>query len=762
MKNLFKSLMFVAVAAMTFTACQKDNNDVNTPVEQTVLKFETTIDETRVTIGEKDGDYYPLTWDGDENVLFDIQDGGWWNDKNSTITVDENNAANASFEVILDGYSAGALVDEGSTIYARLGKISGAPNLNLYIADQTQTPTATSVDKSFITMMAEFPVEVEGQMVFNGRFEHKAAYGVVTLPAAVDAVDFKTIKIKVNDAKTYTLNVEDLDTHSYWFACEPEAVNSFEVTGVASDDTIYQYTAEGLNKEFTAGVISKFSLKKFEVAASINMTARWSGGNGFVLEVWDLATDNRLLYLDGYTEDNTILAAGTYNVVADYTNDDAYQIVGSWCNPRLSSGTMVVEHLAKGYSVTINVTDTSDNTHNYTYSGNISASSGDFYNPGDPVKIDMPSNFTATPDTTSIVFGWDDVDKAEGYDVKVTYLGQVVCEGSVEEPTYTATDLNHFTEYTIEVVATTTAEGYCNSNTASYYASTLADKSALDAEYTDVAEFKVMTKVDGYSNTYLFTTEGGGTTKSDKFMYLSFNKEIDFTVDGEYGFDDINWSGQTSYWLGDSDSSYSGWSAAQSCYSLSFTPYHVYRNGSSDVCLIYVNANNNDTFTITVYSTTPGYGSWDGTKFKGSFTGAVSEPGTEPEPEPEPDPTPDPEPDPDPTPEDGFVPVRAEYDMMFETCGKNDSEYYIKVYNEAGDYAELICHCDLNTDFDDAVSGSYNVGGVSQSLTINSYQAPSDYNCAAGQKYIKFSATAADGTEINVDAQLAATEVDYM
>ena len=113
-------------------------------------------------------------------------------------------------------------------------------------------------------------------------------------------------------------------------------------------------------------------------------------------------------------------------------------------------------------------------------------------------------------------------------------------------------------------------------------------------------------------------------------------------------------------------------------------------------------------------------------------------------------------------PAGAFTPVRAEYDMKFETCGNNDSEYYVKVYNEAGDYAELICHCDLNTDFDDAVSGSYNVGGVSQSLTFNSFQAPSDYNCAEGQKYIKFSATAADGTVINVDAQLPATEVDYM
>lgn len=626
MKNIFKSLMFVAVAAMTFTACTEENNEVNAVSKQTVLKFETTFDETRVTIGDKDGDYYPLTWDGDENVLFDIQDNGWWSDLNSNITVDENNAANASFEVVLGDINASA--DEGSTIYARLGKFSGfASYLNVYIADQTQTPTATSVDKSFITMLAEFPVEVEGQMVFNGRFEHKAAYGVVTLPTAVDAVEFKTIRIKVNGNKTYTLDVEGLDTHSYWFACEPEAVNSLEVTGVASDDTIYQYTAEGLNKEFTAGVISKFSLSKFEAAASINMTARWYsyGSNEFVLEVWNVATNDRLLYFDGYTVDNTILAEGTYNIVEDYTNK-AYNIVGSWCNPQLSSGTMVVEHLDKGYKVTINVTDNGGNAHNYTYSGNISASSGDFYNPGDPVKIDMPSNLTATADVNSIVFDWDDVVNATGYDVKVTYSEnweqKVAYEGHVEESTCTATGLNALTNYTIEVVATTNAEGYRNSDAAYYSVSTLADRSALDAEFTDVATFNVMTKLANYENTYLFTTTGGGTTKSDKFMYLSFNKAIDFTVDGEYGFDDINWGyGQTVFWLGDAMSTYSGWGSAQSYYSLSFAPYHLYNNGS-DVCLIYVDANDNGTVTVTVYGTNPSW--WSSIKYKGSFTGTIT------------------------------------------------------------------------------------------------------------------------------------------
>lgn len=558
MKNIFKSLMFVAVAAMTFTACTEENNEVNAVSKQSVLKFETTFDETRVTIGDKDGDYYPLTWDGDENVLFDVQDGGWWTDKNSTITVDENNAANASFEVILDGYSAGASADEGSTIYARLGKIFS--NFALGIAKEEdddeeviQTPTATSVDKSFITMMAEFPVEVEGQMVFNGRFEHKAAYGVVTLPAAVDAVEFKTIRIKVNGNKTYTLNVEGLDTHSYWFACEPEAVNSLEVTGVASDDTIYQYTAEGLEKEFKAGVISKFSLKKFEAAADINMTAYWYGGNEFVLEVWDVATNDRLLYLDGYTVDSTILAAGTYNVVANWTNNDAYQIVGSWCNPNLSSGTVVVEHLDKGYSVTINVTDTNGNTHDYTYSGNISASSGEFFNPGDPIRLADPEEVTATANGMTINVEWTAVDGAENYTVEI-YTGSwdknIVETATVDALEYTSTvALEPMTNYNVSVKANTTAEGYTSSLGKVVYAQTEISK---DANGTDGVNF-VYTSYTKNGNIYKFTDATGN------WLSVAFTQDIMALDNGSYTFelyDDFEYGADSAFFIVDNQQNY--------------------------------------------------------------------------------------------------------------------------------------------------------------------------------------------------------------
>ena len=69
MKNLFKSFMLVAVAAMAFTACTEENSEVNAVVKKTVLEFTAGFDsDTRSYIGEKVGDSYPSFWEGGEQV----------------------------------------------------------------------------------------------------------------------------------------------------------------------------------------------------------------------------------------------------------------------------------------------------------------------------------------------------------------------------------------------------------------------------------------------------------------------------------------------------------------------------------------------------------------------------------------------------------------------------------------------------------------------------------------------------------------------
>ena len=71
MKNLFKNLMLVAVAAMAFTACQNDNSEVDTLPKTRVVTFFTNIgDDTRSGFTGKDGDgIYQSAWDGGESII---------------------------------------------------------------------------------------------------------------------------------------------------------------------------------------------------------------------------------------------------------------------------------------------------------------------------------------------------------------------------------------------------------------------------------------------------------------------------------------------------------------------------------------------------------------------------------------------------------------------------------------------------------------------------------------------------------------------
>ena len=73
MKNLFKKMMLVAVAAMAFVACSQDNDEINATVKKTDVVFNLSIEDvTRAYFGEEQGSgsdtSFPSYWSGNESV----------------------------------------------------------------------------------------------------------------------------------------------------------------------------------------------------------------------------------------------------------------------------------------------------------------------------------------------------------------------------------------------------------------------------------------------------------------------------------------------------------------------------------------------------------------------------------------------------------------------------------------------------------------------------------------------------------------------
>lgn len=258
MKNLFKNLMLVAVAAMAFVACSEDVNDINILPKQTALNFTARfVDDTRAYFGEKGEEGYPVYWAGGEEVTFVAPAAdydGTYTTYAEAIKVDEL-GKEATFNVVFD-YPIKA-----GTVYAYLGEgwnqFSNYANVN-----NNQTPTATSVDP--LCIMASTSFEYDGEtMEVSGDFAHGAGYGKMT----INGFEGKTISsVQLSFVGTrycnYTLNVADIEEHTFWFASEENEVSNFTIS-VVVDGVSYSKEVEiGSDKHlyFKKGLVSKFSV----------------------------------------------------------------------------------------------------------------------------------------------------------------------------------------------------------------------------------------------------------------------------------------------------------------------------------------------------------------------------------------------------------------------------------------------------------------------------------------------------------------------
>ena len=112
-----------------------------------------------------------------------------------------------------------------------------------------------------------------------------------------------------------------------------------------------------------------------------------------------------------------------------------------------------------------------------------------------------------------------------------------------------------------------------------------------------------------------------------------------------------------------------------------------------------------------------------------------------------------------------FIPVRGEWDNKFELYEYNggDSEYAFWLYDENKNYIEVICKFGPHTGWDYQYSAKYvAIDGTEKVATKVQTQAPSDYECEAGEKHFRVVANFADGTLIEVIASIPAVEVNYL
>lgn len=267
MKNLFKSLMLVAVAAMTFTACQNDNGEMDMLVKKTVITGVASLgDDTRSgfvgseTIENEDGTttVYKSAWDGTETIKLFAENG-----LETTATIDAEGKFTAEFE--------GELPD--SFFMTVCSPTEAWSSQYTFTIPQVQTPLADTVDPAAHIVQKQ-NVYVSGGTADYFKMEHQVAYGKMTINTPDDFV-IHHVDIELNGvwngyAKnlSYTINAGNVEDNTFWFATEVIEVAEFTVTAYDAEGNAYTKSVtipEDRTLSFKYGEVSKFSVSNLNV-----------------------------------------------------------------------------------------------------------------------------------------------------------------------------------------------------------------------------------------------------------------------------------------------------------------------------------------------------------------------------------------------------------------------------------------------------------------------------------------------------------------
>ena len=365
MKNLFKNLMLVAVAAMAFTACTETNDEVNAVSKKTVIKGVATIDnngdDTRSAFGDRVEDengnfYYESNWEGGESIHLYFS-AGFSDD------AEVDAAGNFEIEYIGD-------LDPGTTVTI-CSPYYAWDSVGTFVIPSEQTPLKNSVDPLVHILKSE-PTEIVDNTI-SATMKHVAAYGKMTINAP-EEFNISKVKVSFNGGQAYTLDAKNVENNVFWFTTTPmDVVNEFTVTAYDAQDKAITKTVNvaeaGKTLAFNTGRVSAFSvsgLKEVEVKDSAKATlvtdttvsgfnpydVTFSFKNGDKVVVRFATLGNQYLHLGDWQGDNWqephFISLATYNDV----------------NASISACNVAYENDA--YKVTFTV-----NTTNYTFTGAI-------------------------------------------------------------------------------------------------------------------------------------------------------------------------------------------------------------------------------------------------------------------------------------------------------------------------------------------------------------------------------------------------------
>ena len=339
MKNLFKSMMAIAVAAMSFTACSNDLTEDVTPSQEFTVQINAVSPETRTVFGDLDGNSYPTLWEGTETIKAELNLVSAYENDAIAISTTSDDKKTATFEATFKASDA-----ESYTIYAvcpASAYVSGPNskyNFNLEIPTE-QTPTATSCDSAAQILVGQSATTTTRPTSVDMQFKHMTAYAKISFINAPisndDAVTSINIESEVNIAnrfnyyvaehaegypagtinvnsgkKAITVNTKTLN--GVWVALAPVDVSGTDLTfTINTEKGMFTKTVSmGENKVFKSGVVTTFNVDMADAEFAANST-----------DVYTLVTDLYVL-AEG---DNVIIASAGSDYAISTDNSGSHR-----------------------------------------------------------------------------------------------------------------------------------------------------------------------------------------------------------------------------------------------------------------------------------------------------------------------------------------------------------------------------------------------------------------------------------------------------